>query len=86
MDKKDGLQFYFSTVSWFTNLLIYQSPDLPLTQYSFGQITSFKDITILHFFDRTVLDSPQDPDLIALENRLTALAEETKQQCPPTHY
>ena len=49
-----------------------------------SRVKRFKDLTVLRFFDRSVLDSPQDPDLLALEDRLGALAEETKKRYPIT--
>jgi len=49
-----------------------------------SRVKRFQDLTILRFFDRSILDSPQDPDLLALEERLDVLAEETKKRHPIT--
>ena len=60
-----------------TGRLNTQSPYVLLSR-----VKRFNDIAILRSFDRAVLNSPQDPDLLALEDRLVALAEETKQRHP----
>jgi len=50
-----------------------------------SHVKRFADLTILRVFDRSVLDSPQEPDLLALDDRLSALADETKKRHPLSH-
>jgi len=49
------------------------------TQSPYVLLSRVKDLTVLRFFDRSILDSP-----VALEDRLNALAEETKKRHPIT--